>query len=89
MISGLTKYLAETDKAANDVEDRLTEEICKAEGVTKALKKSNHMKWVAQRNNIKNRVKEIIYSIVNQFISENFEILSIKGRNFTSAFFEL
>ena len=62
MINGLTKHLAETDKAANDVEDRLTEKICKAEGVTEALKKSNQMEWVARRNNIKNRVKEIVYS---------------------------
>ena len=65
MISGLTKYLAETDKAANDMEDCLTEEICKAEGVTEALKKSNQMECVARRNNIKNRVQEIIY---NEFI---------------------
>ena len=61
MISGLTKHLVETDKAANDMEDSLTEEICKAEGVIEALKKSNQMEWVARRNNIKNRVREIIY----------------------------
>ena len=62
MISSLTKHLAETDKAANDMEDCFTEEICKAEGVTEALKKSNQMEWVGQRNNIKNRECEIIYS---------------------------
>ena len=62
MISGLTKHLAEIDKAANDMEDSLTNEICKAEGVTEALKKSNQMEWVGRRNNIKNRVQEIIYN---------------------------
>ena len=62
MISGLTKHLAKIDKAANDMEDCLTEEICKAKGVTEALKKSNQMEWVARRNNINNREKEIVYS---------------------------
>ncbi len=62
MISGLIKHLAEIDKATNDMENKLTEEICKAEGVTEALKKSNQMEWVARRNNIKNRVREIIYN---------------------------
>ena len=62
MISGLTKHLVEIDKAANDMEDSLTEEMCKAEGVTEALKKSNQMEWVSRRNNIKNRVQEIVYS---------------------------
>ena len=62
MINGLWEHLIQTDKAAYEMEDRLMEEMMKAEGVTEELKRTNQMEWVGRVNNIKNRAREIIYS---------------------------
>lgn len=61
MIHGLWEHLVSIDKAANETEDRLMEEISKNEGVTEDMKKENQLEWVRARNNIKNRVREIIF----------------------------
>lgn len=62
MIKGLWEHLVEVDKAANDMEDRLIKEMCKADGITEELKSNNQMEWVARMNNIKNRAREIVYN---------------------------
>ena len=61
MIKGLREHLVTIDKAANKTEDLLMEQMSKAEGITEELKRSDMLEWVGRRNNLKNRVREIIY----------------------------
>ncbi len=56
----LFRYLAEIDKQAQEMFDRLMEQMAKAEGVTEQLKEENQMLWVARMNNIRNRAEEIV-----------------------------
>ena len=62
MISGLWNHLVETDKRANELEDMLMEQMSVAEGITEELKRKDAMTWVARRNGLKNRVREIVYN---------------------------
>lgn len=56
----LTAYLADVDKEANEMFERLVEQIAKKEGVTEQLKGYNQMLWVTKMNNIRNRATEIV-----------------------------
>ena len=56
----LNGYLADLDKRADDMFFRLVKQIAEREGVTKKLKVANQMEWVAQMNNIRSRVIEIV-----------------------------
>ncbi len=61
----LFRYLADIDKQAQEMFDRLMEQMTKAEGVTEQLKEENQMLWVARMNNIRNRAEEIVlYEII-------------------------
>ena len=60
MISGLWEHPVQTDKEANRLEDELTEQMSRSEGITEELKKQNMMEWVGLRNNLKERVREIV-----------------------------
>ena len=62
MIKGLWNHLVSTDKWANELEDTLMEQMSAAEGITEALKREDAMTWVARRNGLKNRVREIVYN---------------------------
>lgn len=53
-------YLADIDKQAEKMVFRLVEQMAEREGVTEQLKTDNQMKWVAQMNNIRSRVAEIV-----------------------------
>ena len=61
MIDGLHEHLVTVDKAANEMEDLLMEQMSKAEGITEELKRKDMFERVGRRNNLKNRVREIIY----------------------------
>lgn len=56
----LNGYLADIDEQAEDMFFRLVEQMAEREGVTEQLKADNQMKWVAQMNNIRSRVAEIV-----------------------------
>ncbi len=56
----LYQHLAEADKRANEMFDRLVKELSAKEGVAEKLKASNPMKWVRRTNNIRSRVSEIV-----------------------------
>ncbi len=56
----LFRYLAEIDKQAQEIFDRLMGQMAKAEGVTEQLKEENQMEWVRRMNNIRNRAEEIV-----------------------------
>ncbi|MBR1444992.1 MAG: TnpV protein [Firmicutes bacterium] len=62
MIKGLWNHLVSTDKWANELEDKLMEQMSAAEGITEELKRKDAMLWVARRNGLKNRVREIVYN---------------------------
>ena len=56
----LNGYLADIDKQAADMFSRLVKQMAEREGVTEQLKEADQMAWVAQMNNIRSRVVEII-----------------------------
>ena len=61
LLSGkLNGHLEEIDRTANEMMNRLTTELAKAQGVTESLKASNQMKWVDLMNNIRNQAEEIV-----------------------------
>ena len=64
MIKGLWEHLVSVDKQANEMENNLMAEMSKSEGITETLKAQDQMKWVQMRNNLKQRVREIILNEV-------------------------
>ena len=56
----LNDHLIDIDKQAENVFFRLVKQLAEREGVTEQLKVDNQMDWVAQMNNIRSRVTEII-----------------------------
>ena len=61
LLSGkLNGHLEEIDRTANEMMNRLTTELAKAQGVTESLKASNQMKWIGLMNNIRNQAEEIV-----------------------------
>ncbi len=56
----LMRTLKKTEDEANEMLERLTEQMMKAQGVTEELKESNQMLWVQMMNNIKHSVEEIV-----------------------------
>ena len=56
----LNSHLTETDRAAEQMMEQLTNEMATAEGVTEQLKASDQMTWVRRMNNIRQRAEEIV-----------------------------
>lgn len=56
----LNRYLADINKQAEEMFDILVLQYKTAEGITEQLKADNQMEWVAQMNNVRNRVTEIV-----------------------------
>ena len=56
----LTAHLEEVDRQANEMLDRLIEQMKKDRGVTEELKARDQMVWVQQMNNIRNSAEEIV-----------------------------
>ena len=56
----LYDYLLQLNRDAEEMFNRLVKEMAKYEGVTEKLKADNQMEWVAQMNNIRSRVTEIV-----------------------------
>ena len=62
-ISGkLNRYLANIDRQAEEMFERLVKQMAAAEGVTEQLKAAYQMAWVGKMNNIRNRATEIVNS---------------------------
>ena len=65
-ISGqLNSYLADIDRQTEEMFERLVKQMAKADGITEQLKSENQMEWVAQMNNIRQRVTEIVFKELN------------------------
>ena len=61
LLSGtLGDHVAEIDRQAEKMFDRLTKQIAEQEGATEQLKASDQMAWVGAMNNIRNRAEEIV-----------------------------
>ena len=56
----LEAHLQEIGTAAEEMYDRLVEQMKKSEGVTEKLKAENQMEWVGRMNNIQSRAEEIV-----------------------------
>ncbi len=62
----LNSYLADIDKQAEEMSDRLVKQMAVAEGITEQLKAADQMAWVGKMNSIRNRATEIVNSeIIN------------------------
>ena len=61
LLSGkLNGHLEEIDRTANEMMNRLTTELAKAQGVTESLKASNQMQWIGLMNNIRHQAEETV-----------------------------
>lgn len=61
LLSGrLNAHLEEIDRQANEMMERLTAQMAKAEGVTETLKAADQMEWLGAMNSIKARAEEIV-----------------------------
>ena len=56
----LMRTLKKTEDEANEMLERLTEQMMKAQGVTEELKENNQMLWVQMMNNIRHSAEEIV-----------------------------
>ena len=55
-------YLADIDRQAEEMFERIVKQMADAEGITETLKASDQMEWVRWMNNIRNRAVEIVYT---------------------------
>lgn len=58
----LTAHLADIDREANEMFNRLVKQLAEQEGVTEQLKAENQILWVRRMNNIRNRAEEFVNS---------------------------
>ena len=56
----LNNYLANIDRQAEEMFERLVKQMVVAEGITEQLKAADQMAWVGKMNNIQNRATEIV-----------------------------
>ena len=56
----LRKHLLETDREAQEMEDRLVAQMKKQRGVTEQMKTDDQMRWVGEMNNIQASAREIV-----------------------------
>lgn len=60
----LHSHLADIEKQAQELFNRLTTDLAAKEGINEQLKAIDQMKWVQRMNNIRERVIETVYSDV-------------------------
>lgn len=61
MLSGkLDQHLVEIDRQANEMMERLTQQMAQQQGVTESLKASDQMEWVSRMNNIRAAAEEMV-----------------------------
>ena len=53
-------HVAEIDRQAEEMFERLTAEMAKREGITEQLKATDQMAWVGTMNNIRARAEEVV-----------------------------
>ena len=61
MVEGkLNSYLADIDKQAEEMYQRLIEEMSERQGVTEQLKATDQLTWVRKMNNIQSCAREVV-----------------------------
>ena len=60
----LNSYLADIDRQAQDMFERLVKQMTECEGVTEQLKSADQMDWVHRMNHIRNQAMEIVHSTI-------------------------
>ena len=58
--SKLNDYLADTERQADEMFERLVKQMAAAEDITERLKSDNQMVWVRKTDNIRNLASEIV-----------------------------
>ena len=58
----LPEYLADIDRQAEEMFERLVKQLAARECVTEQLKAADPMAWVRKMNNIRNRAAEVVSS---------------------------
>ena len=56
----LNSHLAEIDRQATEMVERMTEQMAAEQGVTEELKASDQMKWVGLMNSIQASAEEVV-----------------------------
>ena len=56
----LVAYLADIDREATEIFDKLVKQLARQEGITEQLKAADLIEWVRCMNNIQNRAREIV-----------------------------
>lgn len=56
----LNNCLANIDRQAEEMFERLVMQMAAAEGITEQLKSADQMVWISKMNNIRNRATEIV-----------------------------
>ena len=56
----LDDHVAEIDRKAEEMLDRLIKQMAEREGITEQFKASNQMAWVGAMNNIRARAEEVV-----------------------------
>ena len=56
----LGSYLADLDRQAKEMHDRLCAQMAHQEGVTEQLKAADQLEWLRRMENIRNRADEIV-----------------------------
>ena len=64
MSGTLNAHLEEVDRAAEEMFDWLMTQMAEREGITEALRAENQMEWVRRTNSIRNRLEEIVRSML-------------------------
>ena len=60
-VSGtLSDHVAKVDRQAEEMLDRLIQQMAEQEGITEQLKAQDQMAWVRRMNNIRNAAEEIV-----------------------------
>ena len=63
LISGkLNDHLADIDRQAKEMLQRIIKQMAENEGANEQLKAEDQMEWVRRMNNIRSRAEEVVYS---------------------------
>ena len=58
----LNSYLANIDRQATEMFERLTMQMAAQKGVTEQLKAVSQITWIRKMNNIRSRASEVVYN---------------------------
>ena len=56
----MNDYLADIEEQAQELFEKIVEQMKQAQGITEQLKAENQMEWVARMNNIQSCAREIV-----------------------------